>query len=156
MLSDDVFKYRLQATVDLLGHWLSGFAEVATLERAHDNASWRISVRPHLAEACPFELVLRTDQRFDLGIGPETYEDEPVTSLGLFQPVLAAIIDGRVITRSWRTAATDTLARIETIVSDAEHNVLWQRSRSVVPADRLRQSDFVVYDHCYAPYVRGA
>ena len=92
----------------------------------------------------------------DLSHGPETYEDEPVTSLGLFQPVLAAIIDGRVITRSWRTAATDTLARIETIVSDAEHNVLWQRSRSVVPADRLRQSDFVVYDHCYAPYVRGA
>ncbi|MEQ1712977.1 MAG: hypothetical protein ABL908_16460, partial [Hyphomicrobium sp.] len=153
MLSDDVYKTRLRETTAAIELWLSDLRPVAAIETARDEASWRVSVHPNVPDACPFELVLRADQQFDIAIGPETYEDLPVGSLDQMLPLLRAIADGGVITRYWTTAATGTLAKVETIVGAAAS--AWRQERVIAPLRRIDAGDLIARDCCYAPYARG-
>ena len=153
MLSDDVYKTRLRSTVAALEAWLAGLRAVTSAEIGGDEASWRAAVVPSVPEGCPFELVLRMDQRFDLSVGRETYEDQPVGSLDLFQPLLAAIAGGHVITRTWSTTATGSAVRVETIVSPA-NGPAWTGARHLMRA--LEADELIRHDRYYAPYARGA
>jgi hypothetical protein len=155
MLSDDVYKTQLRTTAAELEFWLATLRNVAAIDTARDEASWRVSALPHVPEACPFELMLRADQHYDVTVAHETYEDQPIDGLDAFQPLLAAITDGRIVTRMWSTAATATLMRIETIVSPPGGHV-WTRSRQLVPAHRFDADSIIIRDHHYAPYARGA
>ena len=71
MLADDVYKSRLRSNIVALETWLAGLRDMAAIDVEGDDASWRAAVSPGLREACPFELVLRTDQKFDLSVGRE-------------------------------------------------------------------------------------
>jgi hypothetical protein len=155
MLSDDVFKTQLRATVTGLEVWLVTLRSFVAIDVTGDEATWRVSVVPQVPEACPFELVLRMDQHFDMAIGAEIYEDQPIETLAAFQPLLSAIADGRVVTRLLSTAATATVVRVETIVSPADGSV-WTRARSVASVRAFASGDLVRHDRHYAPYARGA
>lgn len=155
MLSDDVYKTRYRTTVAALEAWLDGLRPVAAIEIARDDGSWRVSVLPHSAEACPFEIVLRADQHFDIGIGPETYEDQPVETLDLFQPLLTAITRAEVVTSSWSTAATGALVMVATRVTPAQGK-RWFRSRTIGSIGRAADTHLIREDHHYVPYARGA
>jgi hypothetical protein len=152
MLSDDIFKTRLHATIAGLEAWLAALRNITSAEIGVDEASWRAAVVPHVAAACPFELMLRVDQRFDLGLGGEIYEDQPIETLDLFQPLLAAVVAGRVIRRTWHTTATGTAVRLETIVHLPDGGS-WIGTRQIVqlPTDARQQ---IMRDRHFAPYER--
>lgn len=158
MLSDDIFRSRLATTISELQGWLTTLNGAAAVDTARDAASWRATVRPRIAQACPFEIVLRADQLLDLAVGSEVYEDEAIMQLDEIQPMLAAIADGRVVTRAWRTLATGTPVKVETLIlakSDGQ-SPLWQRTRTILSGRDLRWSELVATDRRYAPYARGA
>jgi hypothetical protein len=155
MLSDDVYQTRYRTTVASLEAWLAGLRPVADVETARDVASWRVSALPHVAQACPFELVLRADQHFDIGIGRETYEDQPVETLDLFLPLLTAISRAEVVTSRWSTAATGTLVMVATRVLPASGK-RWFRSRTIGAIGRASDSHLIRADRNYVPYARGA
>jgi hypothetical protein len=156
MLPDDTYRTTYQATIRLLEQWLATQNDVAEVEVERADGSWRARVTPHAANACPFELALRTDQHYDISVGSETYEDQPVDSLSVFPELLAAITEGRVIRRQLASAATGTVRAIETIVS-AGDGTEWSGRRTFngplpVPAN----GDMVVHDRHYVPYTRAA
>jgi hypothetical protein len=155
MLSDDVFKTRLRVAIGELEVWLATLAPLARVDLDQDEASWRATLVPNAPEACPFELVLRIDQQFDMAVGPETYEDQPIAELAAFQPLLQAIASGRVVTSAWTTAATGTRIRVRTEIAPIDRP-LWARSRELLPAAALREPELIRHDRHYAPYARGA
>ena len=116
MQSDDAYRNELHALIRELRAWIEGFAEIVEYEATEAADYWRLAVMPRAATACPIELILHRNQRYDMTIGRETYEDRPIESLGLFQPLLQAIVEGHVITRTWTTLATGAHHSVETIV----------------------------------------
>ena len=97
MLSDDTYRTRLSAVIDDLERWAADAADIARIEAAGTPEAWRIAVAPLAANACPFELLLRRDQRYDLAIASESYEDQAIESLDVFRPFIDAIAAGRVV-----------------------------------------------------------
>jgi hypothetical protein len=152
MLSDDTYRTSYQATIRTLEMWLTTQQTVAEVEVSRADGSWRARVTPHAANACPFELALRTDQHYDLSIGTETYEDQPIDSLSLFPDLLEGIAAGRVISRRLASAATGTVQAIETIVTPGE-GVEWSGRRTFTCA---AAADVVVFDRHYVAYSRAA
>jgi hypothetical protein len=152
MLPNDTFRTSYQATIRTLELWLDTQQRVAEVEVARADGIWRTRVTPHAANACPFELALRTDQHYDLSIGTETYEDQPIDSLSLFPDLLQAISAGRVINRRLASAATGTVQAIETIVSPGD-GVEWSGRRTFT---RAPIADVVVSDRHYVAYSRAA
>jgi hypothetical protein len=79
---------------------------------------------------------MHRNQRCDLNIGDETYENLVTGDPARWQLILQAIAAAHVVTHRWTTTATNTLTRIETIVSLADGSV-WHGERvlrSVPPA----------------------
>jgi hypothetical protein len=152
MLPDDTYRASYQATIRTLELWLTGQQAVADVEVSRADGSWRARVTPHAANACPFELALRTDQHYDLSIGTETYEDQPIDSLSLFPDLLEGIAAGHVISRRLASAATGTVQVIETIVSPGD-GIEWSGRRTLI---RAPTADVVVFDRHYVAYSRAA
>lgn len=155
MLSDDVYKSRLRETIAALETWLDGLKAVAEVETARDAASWRAAVRPRATTACPFELVLRADQKFDIVVGPETYEDQPIETLEAIQPLLLAITRGELVTSMWKTSATATPVMVATRVMPGRGK-RWFRSRTLRDIADTSNLLLIREDRHYAPYARGA
>lgn len=128
MLPDDVFRSQLQTTITVLKYWAPSVADAAHLEEAETGNFWKIAVAPHLAQACPFELILHFDQRFDLAIADETYEGLPIESFDLFLPFVEAIAAGRVVQRRWISRLTGLERSVETIVTLAGGGI-WREAR---------------------------
>lgn len=116
MISNDAYRSRLQATITTLQYWAPSIADVASVEESEASDHWRIEARPHLANACPFELILRVDRHYSIMVGGEIYEDRPIPSLDLFVPLLDAIVSGAVLQRRWFSTATATLRAVETVI----------------------------------------
>jgi hypothetical protein len=154
MQSDDVFLTNFRATVSGLEAWAAGLAAVAAIETESDESCWRVACVPHAAQACPFELMLRRDQRFDLTVGPETYEDQPIASLDMFQPLLAAIVAGRVVTSVWSTAGTGLRTGLETRIMPLA-GAPWSASHALNARPQIA-GEIQRRDHHYVPYARGA
>ncbi len=152
MLPDDTYRTSYQATIRALELWLTTQQTVADVEVSRADGSWRARVTPHAANACPFELALRTDQHYDLSIGTEIYEDQPIDSLSLFPDLLEAISAGRVISRQLASAATGTVQAIETIVTPGD-GTEWSGRRTF---GRAPAADVVVSDRHYVAYSRAA
>jgi hypothetical protein len=158
MLPDDTYRTGYQATIRTLEAWLATQADVAEVEVARDPNCWRARVTPHAANACPFELALRVDQHYDLSVGAEVYEDQPIDSLALFPELLAAIAAGRVISRRLATAATGTVQAIETIVTPGD-GLEWSGRRTLAAGPALspvNDADMVATDRHYVAYSRAA
>lgn len=117
MLPDDVYRSRLQAAIAGLRYWIPTVTDVAHVSESEGDGFWKMTAAPDAPNACPFELVLRADQRHDLVIAGETFEDLPTKSLDIFVPLVEAIAEGRVVQCHWKSAATDAKTAVETIVT---------------------------------------
>lgn len=154
MLPDDVYRSRLEAAIAGLRYWIPTVADVARATESEGPGYWKLSVVPDTDEACPFELVLRHDQKHDLVIGSETFEDLPTPNLEAFAPLAQAISDGRVVRCCWRSAMTDIESAVETIVTLADGRE-WSRVRYVTHLVDDNPDGFIATEHCYVPYRLG-
>lgn len=112
MFSDDVYRNRLSGVIETLEAWAAGQRDVADVETQATASFWKLSVAPHVTGACPVALMVRADQRFNVQIADETYEDKPVDSFEFFPMLLRAIAAGnveRVVISSALTAAIDAI-----------------------------------------------
>jgi hypothetical protein len=123
MLPDDAFHARLAQTMASLRAWSGFVADVAVIENAEIGDAWHFGLAPHMPGACPVELVLRHDQRYDLTIAGQSYEDREIASLDLFPRLIAAIAEGRVVRRHAVSRATGLVHLTSTIVRLADGSV---------------------------------
>lgn len=154
MTSDDVFRSRLESTIASLRYWVPQIADAARIEEAQAPSFWKIAVTPHVPGACPFELMLRSNQSFSLVLDREVYEDLPADSLNLFLPLLDAIAEGRVIQRHFVSAATGEVRRVTSIVDLSGDNV-WQAGREAGPSvEQTADIPLECRDRHFLPYRR--
>jgi hypothetical protein len=127
MLSDDVFRSRLLATIESLRYFVPSIADVARSEEQGDSSYWKLSLVPNTAGACPVELILHSTQRYDVMVAGEAYEDREIISLDLFVPLMEAITDGHIVERTWYSLTTGTRIARETLIN-LRGGKLWQDS----------------------------
>jgi hypothetical protein len=154
MLSDDVFRDRLEQTLVDLETWASGIHDCAGVDIAASQHYWRMSVAPHMAGGCPFELMIKSDQTFNLMLDNEVYEDRPLDRFDFFVKLVSAIVDGRVERTETRNALTGVLLGIEMRV-EIEDGWDWTGARRVTPAPLpALEADEVRCTHRFLPYRR--
>jgi hypothetical protein len=149
MLPDDTFRAYLERTTAALTAWRGFVADVATCTVAVEGRNVRLDLAPKTKFACPVELVLYATQRYDIAIADEIYEDLVLNGKEEFVPLLTAITEGQVLTRTEFSALTSRPVGVETIVTMPAGRV-WQRSRQIAPVE----ADTICRDHHYLPYRR--
>lgn len=112
MLPNDVFRDRLERTLVDLESWAAAMADCAGIGIAASERYWRMVVVPNVDLACPFELMIRSDQKFGLKLAAETYEDRPIERFDLFPALVRAIEAGGVDNIEMFNAMTDALVGI--------------------------------------------
>jgi hypothetical protein len=154
MLPDDVYRDRLEETLVKLEDWANGMRDCAVVDIAASQRYWRMSVAPNIEGACPFELMIKSDQTFTLKLASETYESKPVGRFDLFLNLADSIVAGRVERITTRNAQTGVLLAIETHV-EIRDGWDWIGERRVTPlrmpaleADEERRT------HRFLPYRR--
>lgn len=152
MLSDDVFRTRLEATIASLRYWVPTIADTAKVSETSGDGWWRLSIAPKLKTACPFTLMLRGDQMCDLVVAGETFEDRPITALELFVPLATAIAEGRVVRRETLASASGRLIAVETIIA-LPGGQSWREVRPI-PGPHPGEDDVVTRDQHFLPYRR--
>lgn len=150
MLSDDVYRYSLRATIEGLRYWVPSIADLARVAQEETDGFWRLDVSPHVSGACPFELVLRDDKRFDATFAGQSYADVPVTELSLFLPLAEAIVDGRVVQRRWISSQTGARLGIETLIA-MPGGTVWRHGTM---HDAFHANVWESRDHHFLPYRR--
>ena len=150
MLSDDTYRACLQRTHAALKAWSGHVADVATCSVGQLEQTIRLDLKPRMSGACPVELVISPAQRYDIAIGGEVWEDEPVAPNQEFLALLDAIVAGRVVRRSEIAASTARPVAVETRVVISPDKV-WQRRRAIVGGI----DDTIWRDHHYLPYRRS-
>jgi hypothetical protein len=154
MSPDDAFLARLQATIASLRYWVPTIADTARVEELDTPDSWKLASTPNASAACPFELLLRGDQRYDILIAGEAFEDLPIDSLDMFVPLVEAIADGRVVQRAASSAATGTEYWIETAISFRSGEQWCQRRITAPLAPGAEEADLIVTERHFLPYRR--
>jgi hypothetical protein len=128
MLPDDVFRSRLETTITALRYWAPSIADTARLEQTETSDYWKIIVTPAVTSACPFGLILHTDQRYDVVIFDETYEGRPIETFEWFVPFAEAVSEGNVVQRRWISRLTGLERSVETVVTLAGGGI-WREVR---------------------------
>ena len=149
MVSDDTFRAYLERSAAALTAWRGFVTDVATCDVSVEGRNVRLELRPNTRHACPVELVLYAKQRYDIAIAGEIYEDVGLTGREEFVPLLTAITEGRVVTRTELSALTERPVAVETIVTVGGGQV-WRRGRPIAPAE----AETIYRDHHYLPYRR--
>lgn len=154
MSPDDAFLARLQATIASLRYWVPTIADTARVEELDTPVSWKLAATPKASAACPFELLLRGDQRYDILIAGEAFEDLPIESLDMFVPLVEAIAAGDVCQRIASSAATGTDHWIETVVT-LRPGETWRQRRVIAPLPSgAGPADLIVTERHFLPYRR--
>jgi hypothetical protein len=150
----DSYRQKLHTTIAALRYWAPQLRPGAEIEDEESPSHWRLAARPHIAAACPFELVLHSEPRYDLMIAAEAYEDLAVESLDLFLPLLASISDGRVVQRTSVSRNTGQWRSIDTFVHLADGTTWQARRLNETLADQIDEDDCYYRDRHFAPYLR--
>lgn len=154
MLPDDLFRSRLQTTITALKYWAPSIADSARVEESETGNYWKLSVTPRLANACPLELILHFDQRYDLAIGGETYESLPIESFDIFMPFVEAVASGRVVQRRWVSRLTGLERSVEMLVTLAGGGI-WRETRGTsTPLPPLDDDGTELKEKRFLPYRR--
>ena len=154
MKPDDVFRAQLQSTITALRYWAPSIADAARVEEQETADYFKIAMTPFITAGCPFELILHNDQKYDLAIAGETYEDRPMPSLDLFLPFAEAIADGNVVHRRYVSRLTGLQHSTETRVTLAD-GYLWRESRSHVDESPSLDDDRTeLLERRFLPYRR--
>jgi hypothetical protein len=147
MLPDDVFRARLEQTLVEIEAWAGKTRDCATIDVGASQKYWGMLVIPHFHMACPFELIIKSGQKFSLKLADEAYEDRPVEHFDLFPALARAIEAGHVERIEIFDAATDTLVGITTRVALAP-GWDWIGERRIAPpvdAEECRTQRFLSY-----------
>jgi len=112
MLPDDVFREKLEKALVELEAWAEDTRDSAEIAIAASGSYWRMAVVPVLPLACPFELLIKADQTFDISLDGEVHENKPIERLDLFLSMARAIADGRAERITTRNALTGVLLEI--------------------------------------------
>lgn len=131
MLSDDVYRDRLEKTLVELESWANETRASADIAIIASDKYWRMAVLPFLPSACPFELLIKADQTFDLVLNGEVYESREVERFDLFPKLAAAIAAGHVERIETRNSQTGILIDVATRVELAS-GWDWTGSRRVL------------------------
>jgi hypothetical protein len=151
--SEDVYHARLRAVIESLRYWMPSVADCARVEETEAAGYWKMGVTPRTQGACPFELIMRGDQRFDLMIGGETFEDLEIPFEDVM-PLVDSISAGRVVQRRWISVATAALRDVETIVT-FDNGRTWTGSRSAKPVPgHAHAQSCEKSDRVFLPYRR--
>ena len=151
MLPTDVFVRGFDKTVADMRAWLGARRGAARVEEETAPTYWRCAMSPVIAGACPVELILHRDQRFDITIGTETYEGRLIENIAVFLPLLDAIAEGRVVTRQSFSTRTGAPAGVETLVT-LSHGATWTARRAGLAST---DGALETRDRYYVPYDRG-
>lgn len=148
--AEDAFRADLAATISALETWAWQTRDAADIEMATGTEFWKMAVAPRTAGACPFELLLRTDQTFSLRLDLETYEDRPVETFSFFADLVRALAAGRVERIETLNAMTATLERIEMrVIPERGKEWIGERAlgvKAIVPAaEERRTRRFLAY-----------
>lgn len=131
MLANDIFEREYAAIVEGLGTAMQRFADVAAVDIETAREFWRGRLQPAAVNACPFEIIVHRAQIVDLTIGPETYERQPIPSLGALVPLIQAIGEGRAITRRWFAQSSGAPVAVETLVR-LDPETVWHNRRAIL------------------------
>jgi hypothetical protein len=153
MVADDLFRSRLQATIADLRQWGATVSHATHMEQTEGHDFWKLAVTPLVHAACPFELVLRMDQKYDISIAGETYEDLPIGRLELFLPLITAIASGKAVQRHTLSASTEALLAVETLVP-LPHGETWSKRREIAGAPNAPTDETLINDRYFLPYTR--
>ena len=153
MLSDDVFRTKLSATFADLLRTAEQLSDVADIGHSQTREFVRLSLLPHARGACPVEIMLRTDQLYDISIGTEFYEDCRIRSFETFVPLIEAIANGDVIQRRHVSAITGSARSTETLVRLPGGDV-WRKGRDYRAAVPIPDDGTVFEDRRYVTYRR--
>ena len=152
MLPEDTYrKQQNRFKADLEG-WAHEMADCAEISYGSIGDGWSINAQPDVATACPFELVMRPDQKFDAQIGGQMYEDLAFENADL-PKIARAISEGRVMTRHWESVVTGLAYSIETIV-DLGGGDTWRvqtQTSEMTPSD---DGELMARPTAFAPYRR--
>lgn len=153
MLSDDNFRKRLQHVISALEVWAAEMEPWADIELGFIDSAWRISAAPHAETACAFEIILRPDQKFDMRVGGETYEDQPLDALTDVPQLVRAIANGRILIRCWESWTTGLKYNVETIVDlpGADEGRFEKPSPAAPPVE---DAELMARLRTFAPYRR--
>jgi len=154
MLPDDIFRSRLQSTITALRYWAPSIADAARLEETETGDYWSLLVTPRAASACPFEMILHADQRYDIAVADEAYEGRPIETFDWFIPFASAIADGKVVQRRWISRLTGLERSIETIVV-LGNGAIWREGRGDSrPTPSIGDDGTEVRERHFLPYRR--
>lgn len=155
MFSDDVYRSHLAKTISTLENWAQSMADCAVIDTEIQSSFWKMVALPLIPGPCPLELMLRADQRFNVQIGGEVYEDKPVDAFSFFPMLARAVAAGRVERISIKNALTGTLEAIETRVT-LEDGWAWIGERRVTARTQRRADNAQVHSiHRFLPYRRA-
>lgn len=132
MLSDDVYRSKIDAALVGIRHAVDELRDVAEIDARYDRSHFALALSPRMRGACPLELMVRGDQRYDLQIGSESYEDCDVVSFADFEALIRAVAAGRVVTRHYFSAAVGSLRSVETVVWFADGRD-WRKRHRLAP-----------------------
>ncbi|HML29449.1 MAG TPA: hypothetical protein PKE16_11540 [Hyphomicrobium sp.] len=117
MLPDDVFRERLEQALVEVETAVARMRDHAAVEVSATPRYWRLVVLPFLVEACPFELLIKSEQTFSLKLADQSFENRPVEHFEMFPNLVRAIEDGHVDRISKFDAMTDALVAVEMCVT---------------------------------------
>lgn len=146
MTPDDVYRQTLQGTIEGLRYWVPAVADVAHVAEGGGEEFWHLQISPKTPGGCPFELLLRQNQFYDIVLAGETYEYLAVEALGIFLPLAEAIVEGRVVLRQWFSRQTGALVHKQSRITLGD-GAIWQEGGEPPPGCERR-------DHHFLPYRR--
>lgn len=153
MASDDSFRKQLHHVISALENWAKEMQPFADIEYGPADGTWRIGAVPHVETACPFEIILRPDRKFDIMVGGETYEDQPLDALTDIPEIVRAISSGRVLIRRWASQATGLVYKVETII-DLPGSNEGRFERRNPDAPPIEDAELIACPESFAPYRR--
>lgn len=151
MLSDDVYRSRLRSTIECLRYWVPSISDVAHVEEESAPGFWRLAITPHTSGACPFEILLLSDQRYAVQLDGIAFEDLKVEALDDFVPLVDGISAGRVLCSRWTSASTARPLAVRMTV-DLGRGRAW--SGMTGPAETLAAEGVIEEKRFYLPYRR--
>lgn len=154
MPPDEITRKQLQHVITALEAWAKEMRPWADIEYGPINGAWRISAVPNVPTACPFEIVLRPDRKYDIRIGDETYEDQPFDALTDIPQLVRAIASGRVLVRRWESWTTGFVYKIETVVDHPSFEGRFERINPAAPHIEDEEEELIACLESFAPYRR--
>lgn len=154
MLPDDVYRSRMAATFAEVQRVVRALSDVAIVSARDETSRHRLTLQPSARGACPIELMVRIDQRYDIEIGSEFYEDCEVAEFSDFAALVQAVAEGDVVTRHTFSAATGSLRSVETVVR-LPGGRRWSLGHVIAPGgSSADDADTIVKDRTFLPYRR--